>query len=152
MLLTFLRQPFLELGFGVCEPRIIGEVLPLMRVPGGIVEFFTAIAIADVVPVPRADGVVVPQTDQRRIRPLGFRVAKQRCDTAPVQPVPLRQSRELDQGGIQIHQADRLGASLAVRFRQVWGGDDEWCLRSLLPERQFGDAVFLTKMKTVIAA
>ena len=52
-------QPFLEFGLRVCKPRVIGEVLPLVRVFGGIVELFTAVGIADVVPTLGTGGVVV---------------------------------------------------------------------------------------------
>ena len=89
---VFLRQPFFQFHLGCGVDRGIGEVLPLVWVFGGVVELFTAVGVADVVPSLRTDGMVATQADHRRILPLGFRVAKQRSDTAPVQSVSRRQS------------------------------------------------------------
>ncbi len=89
-MLGVLRKPFLESGFCVGKPLIIGEILPLVRIFGGIVELFTAVGISDVMPLFGTNGMIVAVTNHRRSFPLAFRQAKQGHKTASIQSIPLR--------------------------------------------------------------
>ena len=53
------RQPFFEICFRFGQPRVVREILPLMRIGLSVVEFLSAVAVADIVKL--AEGTYIAQ-------------------------------------------------------------------------------------------
>ena len=108
---------------------VVGQIVPLVRVLGHLIEFFAAFTIVDVMKVLGSNGVIgaVPVGrvgDHCRIRPRSFRVTYQGGNTAAIDPGILGQTTEFNERGIEIEQADRAVAGEA-RPGNPWSDDHQ---------------------------
>ena len=81
-----------------------------------VIEFLTPVAVPNVAPACSLYGVVVQSvSDHDRAFPFSARVLQKRLEALPIQTFPLRQTAKVDERRIDIDQADRPLAELALR-------------------------------------
>ena len=97
------------------ELRVPGQISPLVWILAVIVKFLTSVDVAYVAPAFSLDGVVLESEGHHRrsVPVLGWTLQK-RVEALAIQAVSLRQTAQIDQGRIEVDQADRAMAKLPI--------------------------------------
>ena len=127
----------------------VGQIVPLVRVFGHLIEFFAAFTIVDVMKTLRANGMIGANPvggmgDHCRIRPRSFRVTYQGGNTASFVIWISRQSTKIEKSRVEVQQTDRACTGFRLQISSQFFGhvDDEWCARGLFPEGRLGKFLF----------
>ena len=142
-------DPLGEFGFQCPVFRIGGEILPVLGIDGLVVELFGAVAIADIAPAIRADGVVALHEIDDGGRALGGGIFQERAEAEAFELLAFGKAAEVDESGIDVEEAD----GLIPRPAMLTGsgtGDDERDVGGALPESGLVPMLFFTEVPAVI--